>query len=105
MSVPTTQTQHPWRATVRTVFAFVVGLAATWALVIEAAGVDQTGSVVAATVAVAAGVTRVMAIPQVNDLIKQFAPWLAPAPRKELEDDGKDVPPLEVDEHGTPVNL
>lgn len=64
-----TQTQHPWRATARTIFAGVVSVAAIWGLVVEAAGVDQTGPVIAATLALAGGITRVMALPQVNELL------------------------------------
>ena len=74
------QTRHPWRATARTVFALVVAVAAIWGLVIEAAGIDATLPVVAATIAVAGGITRVMALPGVNDLIGRFAPWLLPEP-------------------------
>lgn len=73
-----TQTAHPWRATVRTVFAFVVGLAAGWGLIVQAAGLDAGVEWVSGSVAIAAGITRVMALPAVDSLIRQFAPWLAP---------------------------
>ena len=73
-----TQTNYPWRATVRTVFAFIVGLAAAWALIIEAADVDPGIGWVSASVAIAAGITRVMALPAVDDLIRRFLPFLAP---------------------------
>jgi len=73
-----TQTAHPWRATVRTVFAFVVGLAAGWGLIVQAAGLDAGVEWVSGSVAIAAGITRVMALPAVDALIRQFAPWLAP---------------------------
>lgn len=42
MSTKPTQSEHPWRATVRTVFAFVVALAAILPQVVEASGVDET---------------------------------------------------------------
>ncbi|MGY2747194.1 hypothetical protein [Arthrobacter sp. UYCu723] len=74
-----TQTAHPWRATVRTAFAFLVGLAAAWALIIQAAGLDAGPAWVATSLTVAAGITRVMALPAVDDLIRRFAPWLAPS--------------------------
>lgn len=86
MSTPT-QTQHPWRATLRTLFAAIVAVAAAWGLVVEAAGVDQTIPVVAASLTFAAGITRVMALPAVNDLIAQFLPWLAPEPRPTDDDE------------------
>lgn len=74
----TTQTAFPWRATVRSVFQFVVGLAAAWALIVQAAGVDPGVEWVAGSVAIAAGITRVMALPAVDDLIRRFLPFLAP---------------------------
>ena len=73
-----TQTRYPWRATVRTVFAFIVGLAASWALIIQAAGIDPGLEWVSGSVAIAAGITRVMALPAVDDLIRRFLPFLAP---------------------------
>ena len=88
MSTPT-QTQHPWRATARTLFAVVVAVAAAWGLVVEAAGVDQTIPVVAASLTFAAGITRVMALPAVNELIGRFVPWLAPEPRPKPIGDGQ----------------
>lgn len=78
LATESTQTAHPWRATVRTVFAFVVGLAAAWGLIVAAAGVDPGVEWVSGSVAIAAGITRVMALPAVDNLIRQFAPWLAP---------------------------
>ncbi|MCY4726686.1 hypothetical protein NYO98_10390 [Nocardioides sp. STR2] len=83
----TTQAAYPWRATIRTVFALVVAVAAVWGLVIEAAGVDPGFPLVAASIAVAGGITRVMALPGVNDIIGRFAPWLLAAPRIK-DDDG-----------------
>jgi hypothetical protein len=74
-----TQTAYPWRATVRTAFAFLVGLAAAWALVIQAAGLDAGIPWVATSLTIAAGVTRIMALPAVDDLIRRFVPWLAPS--------------------------
>lgn len=82
MSQPT-QVTYPWRSTARTAFQVLVAVAAVWALVVEAAGVDQTNTVIAATVAGAAGVNRVMALPAVNDFIARFIPWLAAEPKGE----------------------
>jgi len=81
-----TQSRYPWRATLRTAFAFVVGLAAAWGLIVEAAGVDQTVPIIASSLAAASAVTRVMALPAVNDLIEKFLPFLAPAPKPSGED-------------------
>jgi hypothetical protein len=77
-AVPSTQTKYPWRATIRTAFAFIVGLAAAWALIIQAAGLGPGIPWVATSLTVAAGITRVMALPAVDDLIRRFVPWLAP---------------------------
>lgn len=73
-----TQTAYPWRATIRTAFAFLIGLAAAWALIIEAAGIDPGLEWASTSLAIAAGITRVMALPAVDDLIRRFAPCLAP---------------------------
>jgi hypothetical protein len=77
-ATPSTQTAYPWRATVRTAFAFLIGLAAAWALIIQALGLGPDIPWVATSLVVAAGITRVMALPAVDGLIRQFAPWLAP---------------------------
>lgn len=73
-----TQTAYPWRATVRTIFAFLIGLAAAWALIIQTLGLGPDIPWVATSLAIAAGVTRVMALPAVDDLIRRVVPWLAP---------------------------
>lgn len=87
MSTPTnptprqvTQARHPWRAVTRTVFAGAVSLAAIWGLIIEAANVDSTAPVVAATLAVAGAITRILAVPGVEQWLRRFFPWLAAAP-------------------------
>lgn len=76
-----TQAQHPWRATFRSIVAFLIGLAAIWGLVIEAAGVDPTFGPIALSLAVAGGVTRVLALPGVEELLRRtpFLSWLAAA--------------------------
>jgi len=72
---PSTQTEHPWKATVRTVFQFLVGLAAILPLVADDLGGAAPWA--AAVVGVAAAVTRVMAIPAVEAFLERFAPWLS----------------------------
>lgn len=75
-----TQTRNPWRATVRSIFAFLVGLAAAWALIIEAAGIDPGLEWASTSLAIAAAITRIMALPAVDYLIRStpFLAWLAP---------------------------
>ncbi len=76
-----TQVQYPWRSTLRTVFQVALALAAMWAVIIEAAGVDETNAIVAATIVFAAGANRIMALPAVNTFISRFLPWLAAEPK------------------------
>ena len=72
-----TQAAHPWRATVRTLFAALVGLAAMAPLLVEASGADETWGPVAGVLAVTGAITRILAVPQVNDFLEQFLPFLS----------------------------
>lgn len=74
MSEPT-QVAHPWRAAVRTAIQVIAGLAAAIPLIVPAIEGDQPGLLGpagAVAVGVAAAVTRVMAIPAVNDLLTRL---------------------------------
>ncbi len=78
-----TQIAHPWRAAVRTALAVLVGLSIVLPIAWQIVGdelakhgwsvpdnVAAVAAVVIASVSVAAGiVTRIMAIPQVSDLL------------------------------------
>lgn len=75
-----TQVRRPWRATVRTVFQAVVGLAAMWAVIVETIGLDPGVEWVAASLAVTGAMTRVMALPAVEAWLSKFAPFLAAEP-------------------------
>ena len=85
MSEPTpTQVRRPWRATFRTIFQALIALAAQAPLIAaaveEATGYDLQGvPFVVVTLATAAAITRVMAIPQVEAFLRRFLPWLAAA--------------------------
>lgn len=92
----TTQSQHPWRATARTIFAAVVGFCAIAPLIVEAAGIPQVPAVVVA-LAITGGVTRVLALPQVNAYLQVFFPWLAAAPLPSPDED--DVAEAEEDDY------
>lgn len=72
-----TQVTHPWRATIRTLVAVLLSLAASWGVVVETLGLDPSWQWVAVGSAVAAGITRVMAFPAVEELLRRVAPWLA----------------------------
>jgi hypothetical protein len=73
-----TQAAHPWRATVRTVLAAVVGLALLAPTVAHELGVESIPWV-AGALALIAAVTRVLALPGVIAWTERFLPWLAPS--------------------------
>ncbi|MFG2143689.1 hypothetical protein ACGFRG_05750 [Streptomyces sp. NPDC048696] len=58
--------------TLRTVLQTVLGLAAGLPLIVDAAGVPQTTAGVTVVLAVAAAVTRVMALPVVQNLLPNW---------------------------------
>ena len=87
-SLHATQSEYPWHAVVRTVFQAVVGFAAMWVLMVEAMGLDETLPWVAASLAVTGAITRVMAIPAVNQWLARFIPFLAASgPAAAISDD------------------
>lgn len=70
------QVRHPWRATLRTgIAAFVAALIAFPGIAVVLS-IDDIPAV-ASVVGIAVMVTRVMAIPAVDDWLDTFAPWLA----------------------------
>lgn len=76
----TTQSQHPWRATIRTILAVVIALAALAPALYTAATMQSpelaTGAA-AAVLTIAAAITRIMALPVVEAFLQRFVPWLA----------------------------
>ena len=76
MGTPT-QVRHPWRSTVRTAFQAFVGLAVLMPYLVDAAGVDETLPGVAGALAVSTAVSRIMALPQVEEFLARFLPWLS----------------------------
>lgn len=82
-----TQAAHPWRATTRTVFAALIGLASMWALIVETLGLDPGIPWVAASIAVTGAVTRVLALPGVIAWLERYVPWLAPGDRSSGDDE------------------
>ena len=83
MSTPQpTQVERPWRATVRTIFQFAVALATLLPFIASGVYTDpeQAPAIVGQVLAVAAIVTRVMAIRQVEEFLATFFPWLAADP-------------------------
>ncbi|MFD5874083.1 hypothetical protein [Streptomyces sp. NPDC060322] len=70
------------RRTLRTVVQTVLALTAGLPLIIDAAGIPQTAAGVGLALAVAGGVTRVMALPVVENLLPG---WLRSAPSADDE--------------------
>ena len=75
----TTQSRHPWRATVRTIFAAGVALLTLLPLIAATAGID-TVPAIAQVLLVAGAVTRVLALPGVERFLELYIPWLAASP-------------------------
>lgn len=75
-----TQAKHPWRATARTILALGVSSAIFLPQIVDASGVDQTGWI-AGLLAGAGLVTRLMAIPEINQLLAKVG--LGAAPKSE----------------------
>lgn len=73
-----TQAQYPWRATLRTLVAAVVGLLPLLPAIVDALGLGSLPWVVG-LLAVVAAVTRVLALPAVVAWTERFLPWLAPS--------------------------
>lgn len=80
-AVAPTQMRYPWKSTFRTAFQMIVALATLIPLMV--AGVysdpDAYPAVVIQIIAVAGGIARVMALPQVEAFLRRFFPWLAAA--------------------------
>lgn len=74
-----TQVRHPWRATVRTILAAVVGLATLLPYVLTDTNVG-TGVAVTQALAIAGVVTRIMAAPGMNEWLTSVG--LGPTPPK-----------------------
>ncbi|MCW3838533.1 hypothetical protein ONA70_00255 [Micromonospora yasonensis] len=94
MTASTTQTRHPWRAVARTIFAAVVALLSLLPAIAATAGIGAV-PLVAQALAVAAAVTRVLAIPGVDGFLRRYLPFLASAPAGEVP------PPLPRREPGS----
>jgi len=80
-----TQSRHPWRATLRTIFATGLAVASLAPTIATVGGLEKlTATPAVAQVLLVCGiVTRVMAIPGVNELLRKVAPFLATDPKAE----------------------
>lgn len=83
MTPTPTPVAHPWRATVRTVFQVLIGLAAIAPSLVTAAGLDPVALPLLGTaLAVAAVVTRLMASPTVQGFLSIWARRFAADPTR-----------------------
>lgn len=73
---PSSQVRHPWRASIRTGLAALLAALIAFPQVAAALSITDI-PIVATTVAVAVGVTRVMALPSVEVFLDRFAPFLS----------------------------
>jgi hypothetical protein len=90
-TVTPTQVRRPWRSTIRTVFQALLGLAVILPIMVQTAGLDPaTIPWLAGVLAIAAAVTRLMAVPAVEGWLRRFVPFLAaaPDPASETKDEG-----------------
>lgn len=83
-AVTPTQVRRPWRSTARTVFQALIGLCVLAPLIVSATGLTVTQLPwLGVVLAVAAAVTRVMAIPGVETWLRTYLPFLAAAPKEQ----------------------
>lgn len=87
----TTQTTHPWRAVARTVFAALVAFSGMWALLVQELHLSTDWQWVSISLAVTGGVTRLLAMPQVEEFLKRFLPFLAAEPAAPAVPEGSDA--------------
>jgi hypothetical protein len=81
--VSPTQVRRPWRSTARTVFQAFVGLCVLAPVIIAATGLTVAQLPwLGVVLAVAAAVTRIMAIPGVETWLRTYLPFLAAAPKQ-----------------------
>lgn len=81
----TTQSAHPWRATIRTIFAATVALLTLLPVIAATAGIEAVPAV-AQVLVVTGAVTRVLALPGVEGWLERFVPWLAASPAAGRDD-------------------
>lgn len=84
----TTQGEHPWRAVIRTILALIGAIASAAPLIyvaISQQSPEAATGAAAQVLAVAAAITRVLALPVVEQFLQRFLPWLAASARGDEE--------------------
>ncbi|SEE82118.1 hypothetical protein SAMN04489740_2672 [Arthrobacter alpinus] len=82
-----TQEQYPWKAVARTVLQLVIGLAVAAPLVVAAITGDSAeaaGGALAVFLGVSAAITRLMAVPYVNELLQRVGLGAEPKPKTDV---------------------
>lgn len=87
-ALPTTTGRDGWRRTARTVLQTAVALAAALPFIVSASGLPEALPGVGVALAVAAGITRVMALDAVDGLLPAWLRRAAPGGRAGKEADG-----------------
>lgn len=75
--IESSQVRHPWRATLRTLIASIVGLLPVLPHIAHEFGWESIPWI-ATTLTVASAITRILATPQANDWLEKYASWLLP---------------------------
>lgn len=82
-----TQVRKPWRTTARTAFQALVALCVLFPILVEQTGLTtEDFPWLAIPLGVAAAVARIMALPQVEDFLGRFIPFLAANGHRSQED-------------------
>ena len=78
-----TQVRRPWQAVLRTIAAETIALAPLAPALVDAIGLPRTTGVGLVILTVSAAITRVLAVPGVDEWLMARLPWLAadPPPR------------------------
>lgn len=80
--VPPTQVRHPWRSTLRTIVQGLLAFAVLAPIAAAELGLDPDRLPwLAGFLALCAGFARLMALPQVEEFLRRFLPFLAARPR------------------------
>lgn len=80
LAATTTQARHPWRAVARTILQALVALASASPLIYTAITTQDPAAATggaALALGVAGAITRVMALPAVEEFLRRFLPFLA----------------------------
>lgn len=77
-----TQSRYPWRATLRTVVAFLIAILPYVAAALSDASAEAQGGAAIAALPIIMAITRFLARPEVDALLKQYLPPLATTPKE-----------------------